>query len=102
MGNGTEIEAKELSPEARAILRNEAQAIPYALPRSYRAEREDIVDRLRQYPAIADAYPAVKEAADEIERLRKCLDIARTALLNIERRSEEARAALSKALGSGG
>lgn len=38
----------------------------------------------------------LREACAENERLRVALDIARTALLNIERRSEEVRAALSK------
>ncbi len=38
------------------------------------------------------------EAADEIERLRAALDIARTALLTIERRCEEYRAQITRTI----
>lgn len=38
-----------------------------------------------------------REAADEIERLQAAIDAARTGLLRVERLSEEARAAITRA-----
>lgn len=59
--------------------------------------RDDIVLHLRESGAVPGSYGEALRmaAAEEIERLRAALDIARTALLNIERKSEEARANLT-------
>lgn len=54
----------------------------------------DIVKRLRD-PVNNWNSGGRFEAADEIERLRAAVDIARTALLKIERQSEEARATIT-------
>jgi|HubBroStandDraft_3_1064219.scaffolds.fasta_scaffold83973_1 hypothetical protein len=43
-----------------------------------------------------DQAKRMQDLYDENRRLRAALDIAQTALLNIERRSEEGRATLSK------
>ncbi|TAK97335.1 MAG: hypothetical protein EPO08_21405 [Rhodospirillaceae bacterium] len=60
----------------------------------------DLVERLRANAGepwmTLGGKPFALEAATEIERLRTALDLARTALLNIERRSEEGRAAITK------
>lgn len=47
------------------------------------------------YPRLIDEIECQRV---EIRQLRHALDIARTGLLNIERRSEEARAALTDAV----
>lgn len=60
----------------------------------------DIIERLLGFEShgitSSDRFHLRNDAAGEISRLRAQLDIARTALLKVERLSEEGRAALSK------
>lgn len=67
---------------------------------------EDIVVRLRREGEDAmrrhlslGMHGLCAEAADEIEKLRQMVDIARTGLLRVERQSETARAEISRASG---
>lgn len=55
--------------------------------------------RAQQVNVMAMALQDIQRLAAEADRLRRALDVARTALLRIERRSEEGRAELSKLVG---
>lgn len=61
----------------------------------------DIVDRLR-FDAVRcetqfskGVASNITEAADTIERLRNAVDVARSAMLKVERLTEEGRASIS-------